>query len=126
MTDPRHALGLAAEEAVASWLSRTGWTVLARRGRSAAGGEVDLIALDPERTLVAIEVRARRSARAGAAASSVDRRRVRRLQSTLIAFAANAAAGHRGLRVDLVTAEPEASASPDRWILRRLPDIGAR
>jgi putative endonuclease len=125
MTDPRHALGLAAEEAVASWLGRSGWTVLARRVRSAAGGEVDLIALDPARTLVAIEVRARRSARTGAAAMTMDSSRVRRLQSTLVAFAATAAAGHRGLRVDLVTAEPDAARS-GRWLVRRIPDIGGR
>lgn len=125
MSDPRHALGLAAEEAVASWLSREGWTVLARRSRSTAGGEVDLVALDPQRTLVAIEVRARRSTRTGAAAWTVDRRRVRRLQSTLVAFAAGSRPGHRGLRVDLVTAEPVDESEPRRWRLRRLADIGA-
>lgn len=126
MTDPRHALGMAAEEAAAAWLSRTGWTVLGRRIRSVGGGEVDLVALDPDQTLVAVEVRARRSARAGAAAWTVDRRRVRRLQATLGAFAARAAVRHRGLRVDLVTAEPGTPTSPDRWVLRRIPDIGAR
>jgi putative endonuclease len=124
MADPRHALGLRAEEAVAAWLRRAGWTVLAHRVRSGAGGEVDLIVLDPDRTLVAVEVRARRSGRAGAAGWSVDRRRVCRLQATLVAFARAAGPGHRDLRVDLVTAEPD-PAGPDRWRLSRLPDIGA-
>ena len=125
MADPRHALGLAAEDAVAAWLSGAGWTVLARRLRSRAGGEVDLIALDPTRCLVAVEVRARRTTRTGGAAWTVDDRRVRRLRATLASFAAGAAAGHRGLRVDLVTAEPHPSG-PGRWRLQRLPNIGAR
>jgi putative endonuclease len=123
MADPRHTLGQSAEDAVARWLERRGWRVLARRQRSAAGGEVDLIALDPGGVLVAIEVRARRSQRAGAAWASVDRRRVRRLERTLVSVAAGSGTPHRGLRVDLVTVEPVAG-SPDRWVARRLPGIG--
>ena len=125
MSDPRHALGRWAEDAVGGWLTRAGWTVLERRARSGAGGEVDLIALDPTRTLVALEVRARRTDRAGAAAATVDAHRVRRLESTLLAYAAATAAPHRGLRVDLVTVEP--AAEPGRgWRLTRIPGIGER
>ncbi|HSI99681.1 MAG TPA: YraN family protein [Patescibacteria group bacterium] len=124
MSDPRHALGRAAEEAVAGWLTRAGWTILERRARAGGGGEVDLIVLDPGRTLVAIEVRARRTDRTGAAASTVDRRRIRRLEATLVAYASAGAPSHRGLRVDLVTVEPSASAH--RWRLRRIPGIGGR
>lgn len=123
MSDPRHALGHAAEDAVAGWLTGEGWTVLDRRVRAGGGGEVDLIALDPARTLVAVEVRARRSIRTGAAATTVDRRRIRRLESTLVAYARSSAVRHRGLRVDLVTAEP--AAVPARgWQLRRIPAVG--
>ena len=125
MSDPRHVLGRAAEEVVAAWLSDAGWTILERRIRAGAGGEVDLLALDPARTLVAVEVRARRSHRTGAAATTVDRRRVRRLELTLVAYASSGAAPHRGLRVDLVTVEP-AAGSPPGWRLRRYPGIGSR
>jgi putative endonuclease len=125
MSDPRHALGRAAEEAVAAWLAAAGWTILERRMRAGAGGEVDLIALDPRRTLVAIEVRARRSDRTGPAAATVDHRHIRRLESTLVAYASAGVIGHRGLRVDLATVEPIAGA--DRgWQLRRIPGIGER
>ena len=125
MSDPRHVLGHAAEEAVAGWLSRAGWTILGRRMRAGAGGEVDLIALDPARTLVAVEVRARRSERAGAAAATVDQRRIARLEATLVAYASSVRPQHQGLRVDLVTAEP--SAAPGHgWWLRRIPGIGGR
>ena len=123
MGDPRHVLGLAAEAAVADWLTGNGWRVIARRARSAGGGEVDLVALDPGRVLVAVEVRARRSPRAGSAATSVDRRRIARLGRTLAAIGATCGEPHRGLRVDLVTVEP----APDdgvRWRLTRLPGIG--
>lgn len=124
MSDPRHALGRAAEEAVATWLATAGWTVLERRIRAGAGGEVDLVAVDPARTLVAVEVRARRSGRTGAAAMTVDRRRIRRLELTLVAYASSGGTRHRGLRVDLVTVEP--ATGPTRgWRLRRIPGIGS-
>jgi len=123
MSDPRHALGRDAEDTVAAWLTRANWVILERRVRAGAGGEVDLIALDPARTLVAVEVRARRTDRTGAAATSVDRRRIRRLQSTLVAYAAAGARPHRGLRVDLVTVEPD-HGSGGQWRLTRLPGVG--
>ena len=41
------------------------------RGRSRRGGEIDLVALDTDGTLVFVEVRVRRSARAGGAAASI-------------------------------------------------------
>jgi putative endonuclease len=122
MGDPRHDLGLAAEAAVAGWLTNAGWRVVERRARSPTGGEVDIVAIDPERTLVAVEVRARRTRRAGEAALSVDRRRVTRLRRTLASIAVDGRHGHRSLRVDLVTVEP--AAQPDRWRLVRLPGIG--
>jgi len=123
MGDPRHVLGLAAEDAVAAWLTAAGWRVIARRARSAGGGEVDVVALDPRRVLVAVEVRARRTARAGPAATSVDARRVARLGRTLAALGAACGEPHRGLRIDLVTVEP-ATDGPGRWRLTRLPGIG--
>ncbi|MBA2264173.1 MAG: YraN family protein [Chloroflexi bacterium] len=123
MTNPRHSLGLAAEDAVAVWLSACGWRLVARRHRSTDGGEVDLVALDPTRVLVAIEVRARRTMRNGAAAASVDQRRIGRLGRSLASIAASCGEAHEGLRIDLVTAEPAAD-QPGRWRLRRIPGIG--
>jgi putative endonuclease len=123
MANPRHMLGLAAEEAVAGWLTSAGWRILAARQRSDFGGEVDLVALDPAGTMVAIEVRARRTARTGAAVASVDRRRVARLGRTLVAIAATRHEPCTGLRIDLVTAEPEPGGA-NRWRLRRRAGIG--
>ena len=123
MGDPRHLLGLAAEDAAARWLEGCGWRVFARRCRSPDGGEVDLVALDPDGVLVAVEVRARRSSRAGAAALSVDARRVARLRRTLASIGAASGTPHRALRVDLVTAEPVHGAS-GAWRLARIPGVG--
>ncbi|MDQ3690466.1 MAG: YraN family protein [Chloroflexota bacterium] len=124
MGDARHDLGIAAEQAVAKWLVGAGWRILARRLRSAAGGEVDLIALDPTMVLVAIEVRARRSGRAGTGAETIDGRRTARIGRTLAAFSAASGHVHRGLRVDLVMVAPMPE-SVTAWRLRRIPDIGA-
>lgn len=123
MTDPRHAFGSNAEAAAAAWLEGRGWRVLARRYRSAGGGEVDLVMLDPQRVLVGIEVRARRTPRAGSPEETVDGRRVRRIARSLAAFAAGAGVAHDGLRVDLVAAEP-AGPTHGHLRLRRVPDIG--
>jgi putative endonuclease len=123
MSDPRHALGLAAEAATERWLIRSGWQVIGRRLRPPGGGEVDLAALDPGGVLVAVEVRARRSVRTGSAAASVDARRVRRLRRSLVAIATAAGRPHGGLRIDLVAAEP-VPGPPPGWHLLRLPGIG--
>ena len=124
MGDPRHDLGVAAEELVAAWLEGAGWRLLGRRVRAAGGGEVDLVALDRDQVLVAVEVRARRTQRAGVGTESIDARRTARSGRTLAACAARLAPGHRGLRIDLVSVVPEPGPAA-RWRLRRTPDIGA-
>jgi Holliday junction resolvase-like predicted endonuclease len=71
---------------------------------------------------VAIEVRGRRTARAGHALESVNARHIRRVRRTLAAFAATTPWHRSGLRVDLVTVEP----IPGRvgaWHLHRLAGI---
>lgn len=123
MTDPRHAFGRAAEAATAAWLEGSGWRVLARRYRSRGGGEVDLVLLDPQGVLVGIEVRARRTGRAGFPEETVDARRIGRIARSLAVFAAGSGVAHHGLRVDLVAAEP-LGPGPGHLRLRRIPASG--
>ena len=123
MTDPRHALGRAAEHAVATWLSAHEWEILERRLRSSAG-EIDLVALDSRRCLVAVEVRLRRSARAGSPVESVSPRHLRRVRAALAAYARTAPVRHAGTRVDLVSLTP-APDRPGTWRVTRLPAIDA-
>lgn len=124
MPDPRHALGIAAEDAVTAWLVRCGWRMIARRRRWPGGGEIDIVALDPCGVLVAVEVRARRTRRTGHAAATIDERRVARLGGTLGAMAATLGIPHTGLRIDLVIAEPLAGPSERAWRLARIPGLG--
>jgi putative endonuclease len=120
MSSPRHRLGAQAEAVVAAALERGGWRVLARRWR-VPEGEIDLVCLDPAGVLVAVEVRARRSGRAGGAAESVDRQHLARQRRALARFAGSAPPPHRGLRVDLVAVERGAGG----WRAVRYPGVGA-
>jgi putative endonuclease len=120
MSDPRHELGLRAESATATWLTQRGWRVLALRWRSPAG-EIDLVCLDGSGTLVAVEVKLRRTGRAGTAVEALDRRRLGRLRAALSDYARITRTGRAGLRVDLVTATPEGSG----WRLVRLVGVDA-
>lgn len=124
MGDPRHDLGIDAERATGAWLERSGWRLLGRRVRASGGGEVDIVALDPKGILVGVEVRARRTARAGIGTETIHAGRMARSGRTLAAFAVAGAIGHRGLRLDLVTVMPEPGVA-GRWRLRRIPDIGS-
>jgi putative endonuclease len=121
MTDPRHALGERAELAVATWLSTLGWRVLERRWRGPAG-ELDLVCVDPGGVLVGVEVKVRRTDRAGSGLESVERRRLGRLRATLAAFATARVVAHQGARLDLVTLTP---ADDGKWRIQRLPAIDA-
>jgi putative endonuclease len=121
MPDPRHDLGHAAEQAVANWLSSHQWRILATRYRSPEG-EVDLVALDPGHCLVGVEVRLRRSGRAGDPIESVQPRHLRRVSSALTTFARAAGIPHVGVRVDLVAVVP--GPRPRTWRLTRLPAVG--
>jgi putative endonuclease len=122
MGDPRHDLGGRGESAVAAWLTHSGWRVLARRWR-APEGELDIVALDPAGALVAVEVRARRTARTGGAADSVDARHLHRLRAALGRYAAQATDGHTALRIDLVTLTPVEEEAGSRWRATRLEAI---
>lgn len=124
MSDQRHDLGLAAEIAVGRWLTDAGWSILARRWRARGRGELDLVCRDPQGTVVGIEVRARRTARSGCAAETVDRRRIGRLRATLGAYLAETGVHAAGLRIDLVTVEP-VSAIAGSWRAVRRPMIDA-
>ena len=115
-------LGRQAERRVAGWLSEAGWRILGERYRSGFA-EIDLVALDPDHVLVAVEVRLRRSGRSGQAIESIQPDKVRRLRTALTAYARITPIDHRGLRVDLVAVSP--GPEPRTWRLTRLPGVDA-
>jgi len=72
----RAVTGRAGEALAQRHLEARGLRILARnyrvaRGRSRRGGEIDLVALEPDGTLVFVEVRVRRGGMGGGAAASV-------------------------------------------------------
>jgi putative endonuclease len=123
MGDPRHDFGRDAEQLADRWLTDAGWQVLARRWR-VPEGELDLVCLDPTGCLVGVEVRARRSARAGEPVESLGPRHVARLRAALSRYARDCSPAHRGIRIDLVSVMP--TAARDAWRLRHLPAVDAQ
>jgi putative endonuclease len=121
VSNPRQALGEQAEAAVAEWLTDRGWTVLARRWRCPEG-ELDIVACDPRRMLVAVEVKLRQTGRAGAPLESVDQHRLRRLRTALGRFAASEMQDRCGLRLDLVAVQ---KADAGGWRLTHHREIDA-
>ena len=102
----RQQLGVAGEALAADLLTAAGLTIRDRNWRAAVDGfrgELDIIAMDGQ-TLALIEVRTRRTRRAGSAAESVGaakRRRLRRLAALYLQ-----AHPHSGpVRGDVVTVE---------------------
>jgi putative endonuclease len=120
MANPRHALGEQAEETTARWLEGIGWRVLDRRWRIGSG-ELDLVCRDPAGALVAVEVKLRRTGRAGTALEAVDPVRLHRLRRALAAYAHASARSWPAVRVDLVTVTP----AGESWLLRRYAAIDA-
>ncbi len=104
MPDPRHRLGIAAEAAVAIHLESRGWRIVERRWRCRFG-EIDLVCLDPGGVLVGVEVRARRTKRAGSPLESIDARRLHRLRASLMEYTTSYRGRYDGLRIDLAAVE---------------------
>jgi putative endonuclease len=82
---PRKSLGQRGEAAAARFLRRRGYRLIARAHRL-RGGELDLVAVDKDRTIVFVEVKTRQSADAGHPCEAVDLAKQRRLTRLALAF----------------------------------------
>ena len=91
--------GVAAEGAASRALEAEGWTILARRLRTAAG-EVDLVA-ERDGLLAIVEVK-RRASLAEAAHALSPRQRARLLAAAEIILAEHPEWGREGVRFDLL------------------------
>lgn len=78
--DARRATGAGGEELAARFLERQGWSVVARNWRC-RGGELDLIATDPDGVLVFCEVKTRRGLGYGDPLEAITYDKVRRLRA---------------------------------------------
>lgn len=77
-------LGAWGEQAAAHYLQSIGYAILDRNWRC-RGGEIDLVAFDPERdAIVAVEVKTRRGLAYGSPEESVSREKRRRLRALVL------------------------------------------
>jgi len=99
-THPNIARGRWGEDVAAAWYARRGYTVLARNWRCPTG-EIDLV-VRRGRTLVVVEVKARRTDAYGPAASAVGPAKQQRLRRLAAAWLATAGVRGVDVRFDVV------------------------
>ena len=110
----RNEIARRGEDAAAAYLERIGMTLEARNWRCPAG-EIDIVAHDGD-TLVLVEVKTRRSERAGSAEEAVSaakQRKIGKLAGAYVVSGATIPAG--GIRFDVVAIRVIAE---DRALLR--------
>ncbi|MBW0255133.1 MULTISPECIES: YraN family protein [unclassified Cellulomonas] len=101
----RNETGRLGEDLAARLLENEGWTVLDRNWFG-PGGELDLVALDPdEDAVVGVEVKTRRTATYGTPHEAVTPRKVQRLRVLLGAWLAEHDVHAGSIRLDLVAVE---------------------
>jgi putative endonuclease len=101
MTMERVEMGAGGEDLACDALKARGYAILARRFRTRTG-ELDIVARDGN-TLVFVEVKARRSVRAGLPAEAVTWRKRRTLHRVALEFLARSRLHHLPCRFDVVS-----------------------
>lgn len=107
----RQAVGLYGEKVAARHLESAGMHIVARRWRCALG-ELDLVALDGN-TLVAIEVKTRRTNHFGHPLESITPTKAARLRRLLMAWVDEHQPDVAGVRVDAVAVVQHSSGAPE-------------
>lgn len=97
--DASRATGASGEELAAAYLTRKGWTVLARNWRC-RGGELDIIARDPDGVTVFCEVKCRRGRGYGDPLEAITYAKVRKLRSLAAGWLREQDAPVRCVRLD--------------------------
>ncbi len=100
---PSEQLGRYGEDLAAGHLAAAGMRVLARNWRCPRG-ELDVVALDVDGTVVFVEVKTRSSVRFGEPAEAVTPVKARRIRGLALSWLADhPQPGRRGVRFDVVT-----------------------
>jgi putative endonuclease len=111
VSDPRRALGVRGEQAVAAWYRHAGYGILAANWRCAKG-EIDLVLESAHGEVVFCEVKTRTTSRFGTgieAVTTTKQRRLRRLAASWLAEqrATTGAPGRsREVRFDVASVTP--------------------
>ncbi|HEY7106590.1 MAG TPA: YraN family protein [Acidimicrobiia bacterium] len=109
--DPRRALGVAGEDAVAEWYARAGYAVLDRNWRCREG-ELDLVVAS-DGVIVFCEVKTRRGTAYGAPFEAVTIAKQRRLRTLALQWlAAHPARRAPTLRFDVASVLQARGAAP--------------
>ena len=103
--DERKRLGNRGEEAVAAWLRRQGYCLLASQYRCRFG-EIDLVARSREGVLCFVEVKTRTSSRFAAPREAVTAAKQRRLRTTAQLYLAQTGQGECPCRFDVAEVYP--------------------
>jgi len=108
--------GAAAEQAAADYLAGRRHSILLRNYRCRMG-ELDLVALSPEGTLVVAEVRLRSRQDYGGGAASVDHRKQQRLlRASLHLLATHPRWARHPMRFDVLDLRPASAGFEIHWI----------
>jgi len=101
--NPFQRYGKDSEDAAASLLKHSGYRIIERNYRNAIG-EIDIIARE-DRTLVFVEVKARRSQRFGSAKWAVTRRKQLQLSRTALLYLKETGQTDTSARFDVVAVD---------------------
>ncbi|MBN2477199.1 MAG: YraN family protein [Pirellulales bacterium] len=82
---PKQTLGRRGEAAAARFLKRRGYRIVAR-GQRLRGGEIDIVAVAPNRTIVFVEVKTRETDQLGHPAEAVNAAKQRRLTRLAVTY----------------------------------------
>ncbi|WP_434734862.1 YraN family protein [Bifidobacterium sp.] len=109
--------GLLGEEYAAAWLARRGWSPLSRNWHTRYG-ELDLVMLDPNRTIVFVEVKTRRTTRYGSPQEAVTVRKRLRLRRAGVQWLLDPRhrITHNGVRFDVISILLDASGPTVNYI----------
>jgi putative endonuclease len=97
----RQVLGREGEDAAVEYLKRKGFTILDRNWRCSEG-ELDIVAVDPRRVFVAVEVKTRSGTRYGTPLEAVGRKKLRRLRKLTVIWLNAHGIRYDRIRIDVV------------------------
>ena len=105
----KNELGSWGETLAATHLKEAGWSILDRNWRT-RGGELDIVGFDPSRnSIVAVEVKTRRTRFAGSPQESVTYAKVQRLRGLLLSWLVQRGSFAAAITVDVIGIEVDST-----------------
>jgi putative endonuclease len=105
MPSPRQRYGTESETQAEAYLRAKGFVILDRHVTSRFG-EIDILAQD-KKTIVAVEVKARRNQKFGRAIESLTEKKLQNIAAALHGYLQNHQLSDKPIRIDVLTIEPD-------------------